>query len=121
MPSKSKDSKKTQASKNTGTIVQIIGPVVDVEFSSGNIPDIYSALIVEYQKQNLVLEVQQHLGDNVVRAISLGPTDGIKRNTKVTNTNQPISVPVGIETLGRILNVLGDPIDNLGPVKAKKT
>ena len=121
MPSKSKDSKKTQASKNTGHIVQIIGPVVDVEFSSGNIPDIYSALIVEYQKQNLVLEVQQHLGDNVVRAISLGPTDGIKRNTKVTNTNQPISVPVGIETLGRILNVLGDPIDNLGPVKAKKT
>ncbi|OGE09139.1 F0F1 ATP synthase subunit beta [Candidatus Curtissbacteria bacterium RIFCSPLOWO2_01_FULL_42_26] len=107
--------------QNQGTIIQIIGPVVDVEFQSGNIPDIYNALELEHQKQKLVLEVQQHLGDNVVRAVALGPTDGLKRNTKVTNTHKPISVPVGVETLGRILNVLGEPIDNKGPVKAKKT
>lgn len=102
--------------KNLGKIVQIIGPVVDVEFAS-NVPEIYSALKVE----SLILEVQQHLGDGVVRAVALGPTDGLKRGTQVTNTGAPISVPVGVETLGRIFNVSGEPIDNLGPVKAKKT
>src|SRR3989338_4551182 len=113
---------------NKGNIIQIIGPVVDVEFESGNIPDIYTALELKSHSNpesqspsRLVLEVQQHLGDNVVRAVALGPTDGVKRNTKVTNTGKPISVPVGVETLGRILNVLGEPIDNKGPVKTKKT
>lgn len=105
----------TQTNKN-GKIVQIIGPVVDVEFAKGNIPDIFSALKVN----NLVLEVQQHLGDGIVRTVSLGPTDGLKRGQDVKNTGSPISVPVGIETLGRIFNVSGEPIDAKGEVKAKK-
>lgn len=106
---------KTLNTKN-GKVVQIIGPVVDVEFTKGNIPDIYSALKVG----DLVLEVQQHLGDNIVRSVSLGPTDGLKRGQEVKNTGAPISVPVGVETLGRIFNVTGDPIDAKGEVKAKK-
>lgn len=105
---------------NRGRITQIIGPVIDVEFSSGNIPSIYNALELTNRKEKLVLEVQQHLGDNVVRTVALGPTDGIKRQTEVTDTGNPISVPVGTETLGRIFNVFGEPIDNKGPVKAKK-
>ncbi len=104
-------------SNRSGHIVQIIGPVVDVEFTSGNLPDIYSAL----QIGSLTLEVQQHIGDGVVRAVSLGPTDGLKRNQEVKNTGSPINVPVGIETLGRILNVVGEPIDNKGEIKAQKT
>lgn len=103
--------------KNTGRIVQIIGPVVDVEFPAGQLPQIYNALKVD----TLTLEVQQHLGENVVRAIALGPTDGLKRQQKVQNTGSPITVGVGRETLGRIFNVVGEPIDNQGPVKAKKT
>lgn len=106
---------------NRGRITQIIGPVIDVEFSSGNIPSIYNALELTNRKEKLVLEVQQHLGDNVVRTVALGPTDGIKRQTEVTDTGSPISVPVGTETLGRIFNVFGEPIDNKGPVNAKKT
>ncbi len=103
--------------KNIGKVIQIIGPVIDAEFQEGAIPGIYDALKIG----TLTLEVQQHLGDGVVRAISLGPTDGLKRGTPVENTGAPISVPVGEETLGRIFNVSGEPIDNKGPVKAKKT
>ncbi|MCR4325124.1 MAG: F0F1 ATP synthase subunit beta [Candidatus Curtissbacteria bacterium] len=118
MPSKTvRSAKINKADKTGGHIVQIIGPVVDVEFTSGNLPDIYAALTIG----DLVLEVQQHLGENIVRAVSLGPTDGLKRGTTVTNTGEPINVPVGVETLGRIFNVSGQPIDNKGPVKAKKT
>ncbi len=106
--------------KNTGKIIQIIGPVVDIEFENGNIPNIYDALEVKIPSGKLIFEVQQHLGDNIVRAISLGSTEGLKRGTAATNTKAPISVPVGIETLGRIFNVIGEPIDGLGPVKAKK-
>src|SRR3989344_8052023 len=114
-----KPNKKISPGNNTqsGSIIQIIGPVVDVEFPPGNLPAIYDALKIN----NLTLEVQQHLGENTVRAIALGPTDGLKRNTKVTDTGGPISVPVGIETLGRIFNVAGEPIDGTGEVKAKKT
>jgi len=106
---------------NKGKIISIIGPVIDVEFTLGNIPNIYNALELTNRKEKLVLEVQQHLGENVVRTVALGPTDGIKRGAEVTDTGNPISVPVGTETLGRIFNVLGEPIDNKGPVKAKKT
>ena len=100
-----------------GKIVQIIGAVVDVEFSREDMPKVYDALNVEGKE--LVLEVQQQLGDGVVRTIAMGSTDGLKRGLSVTNTNAPISVPVGQETLGRIMNVLGLPIDEKGPIGEK--
>ena len=99
-----------------GEIVEIIGAVVDVEFPRDNVPKVYDALIVE--DVNLTLEVQQQLGDGVVRCIAMGTTDGVKRGLKVKATGQPISVPVGTETLGRIMDVLGNPIDEAGPVEA---
>ena len=105
---------------NTGKIVQIIGPVVDVEFKPKELPAIYHALEVSINNQKLVLEVQQHLGDSVIRSVSLGPTDGLKRGQDVADTGKTISVPVGKETLGRIFNVVGEVIDNKGPVKTKK-
>ncbi|KKR51099.1 MAG: ATP synthase subunit beta [Candidatus Curtissbacteria bacterium GW2011_GWA1_40_16] len=111
-----------KVTKNTGKIIQIIGPVVDLEFARGNLPEIYNAIEVKTANGiNIILEVQQHLGDSLVRAVSLGSTDGLKRNTPATDTGAPISVPVGTETLGRIFNVTGEPIDGLGPVKAKKS
>ncbi len=99
---------------SSGKIVQIIGAVVDVEFPRESLPKIYDALRVE--GVNLVLEVQQQLGDGVVRTIAMGSTDGLQRGLAVANTGAAISVPVGKETLGRIMNVLGDPIDEKGPV-----
>lgn len=109
---------------NKGKIVQVIGPVVDVEFPE-TIPAIYNALIVEYDmpfrgRTKLTLEVQQHLGDNVVRTVAMGPTDGLKRGYEVEDTGRPISMPVGPGTLGRMLNVVGEPIDELGPIQAEK-
>src|SRR3989344_618521 len=86
----------------TGKIVQIIGPVVDVEFSQGNLPDIYSALEIKTGKEKLICEVEQHIGENIVRALALGSTDGLKRGLEVKDTRAPIQVPVGKETLGRI-------------------
>jgi F-type H+/Na+-transporting ATPase subunit beta len=100
-----------------GKIVQIIGAVVDVEFSREDMPKVYDALIVE--SKDLVLEVQQQLGDGVVRTIAMGSSDGLSRGLSVTNTNGPIAVPVGKETLGRIMNVLGQPIDEKGPIGEK--
>ena len=103
-----------------GSIVQIIGPVVDVEFE-GQPPAIYTALKTaspDKKVQSLVLEVAQHLGGGRVRAVSMGPTEGLKRGASVENTGAPISVPVGKETLGRMYNLLGEPIDNMGPAKA---
>lgn len=97
-----------------GKIVQIIGAVIDVEFSKGSIPKVYDALVVD--GKDLVLEVQQQLGDGVVRTIAMGVTDGLKRGIKVSNTKNPISVPVGKATLGRIMDVLGRPIDEEGPI-----
>src|SRR3989344_6571108 len=117
----------TKKPSNLGHIVQIIGPVVDVEFASGNLPDIYDALEIKMpsnlatqKPSNLTLEVQQHLGDNLVRTIALSSTDGLKRGTAATNTGAPISIPVGTETLGRIFNVTGQTIDGKGEVHAKK-
>jgi F-type H+/Na+-transporting ATPase subunit beta len=102
---------------STGKIVQIIGAVVDVEFPREAIPKVYDALTVE--GADLTLEVQQQLGDGTVRAIALGSSEGLKRGLVCKNTGKPISVPVGKATLGRIMNVLGDPIDEQGPVKAE--
>ena len=95
---------------STGTTVQIIGAVVDVEFPSSEIPKIYDALTID--DADLTLEVQQQLGDGVVRTIAMGSSEGLKRGMAVSNTGQPISVPVGEKTLGRIMDVLGTPIDN---------
>jgi len=103
---------------SSGKIVQIIGAVVDVEFPREALPKIYDALRVE--SVNLVLEVQQQLGDGVVRTIAMGSTDGLRRGLDVINTGAAISVPVGRETLGRIMNVLGEPIDEQGPVGEKE-
>jgi len=99
---------------SSGKIVQIIGAVVDVEFPRESLPKVYDALRVE--AANLVLEVQQQLGDGVVRTIAMGSTDGLKRGLAVDNTGAAISVPVGKKTLGRIMNVLGEPIDEKGPI-----
>jgi len=103
------------AQENQGKIVEIIGAVVDVEFNHQDVPRIFDALVVE--EVNLVLEVQQQIGDGVVRTIALGTTDGLRRGLKVRNTGNPIMVPVGTPTLGRIMNVLGEPIDEAGPIE----
>ncbi len=100
--------------KLTGNIIQVVGVVVDVEFSKGNLPRIYSALTLTLDGKLLTLEVAQHLSETSVRAIALGSTDGLQRGSEVINTNAPISVPVGEKTLGRMFNVTGDPIDNKG-------
>ncbi len=102
-----------------GTIVQCIGAVIDVEFDRASMPKVYDALKVS--GTDLTLEVQQQLGDGVVRTIALGSTDGLRRGLKVENTGAPISVPVGPKTLGRIMDVLGRPIDEKGPIGAEQT
>lgn len=105
----------------TGKITQIIGPVIDVQFEAGNLPPINTALEVRPPKSSVVtLEVALHLGDNVVRTIAMQPTEGLLRRMEVVNLEQPISVPVGRETLGRILNVIGAPVDGLGAVNTKE-
>jgi len=112
---------------NVGKIVQIIGPVVDVAFEDSELPAILTALEVERDGKSegragrLVLEVQQHLGESTVRTVAMDSTDGLMRGIKVRNTGQPITVPVGPNTLGRLLNVIGEPIDEMGPVQANKT
>ena len=102
---------------SSGKIVQIIGAVIDVEFARDSVPSVYDALKVT--DKNLTLEVQQQLGDGVVRTIAMGSSEGVKRGLVVENTNAPISVPVGEATLGRIMDVLGNPIDEKGPIKSK--
>jgi|TARA_B100000809_G_scaffold90541_1_gene89044 F-type H+-transporting ATPase subunit beta len=103
---------------STGTVIQIIGAVIDVEFPKDNLPKIYDALEVE--EKGLVLEVQQQLGDGIVRTIAMGASEGLQRGVSVKNTGNPISVPVGAGTLGRIMNILGEPIDEKGKVKSEK-
>jgi F-type H+-transporting ATPase subunit beta len=103
---------------NAGQVVEIIGAVVDVEFPREAVPEVYHALLVEDAK--LTLEVQQQLGDGIVRTIAMGPSDGLKRGLVVTDTGAPISVPVGEETLGRIMDVLGNPVDHGGSVEAEQ-
>ncbi|HJT23039.1 MAG TPA: F0F1 ATP synthase subunit beta [bacterium] len=112
---------KTETKTNTGTIVQVIGPVVDVKFEGG-VPPIYNALKVVDEKAglNITFEVAQHLGDQTVRAVAMSSTDGLRRGVAVTDTGAPISVPVGRGALGRIVNVLGDPVDEMGEVKVEK-
>lgn len=101
----------------TGEIVQVIGPVVDVRFPEGSVPDIYSALLVE--ESDIVLETQQQIGEGVVRSIAMSTTDGLVRGMKVKNSGSPIQVPVGQSVLGRMMDVLGNPIDEAGPITAE--
>ena len=103
---------------SNGLVTQIIGAVIDVEFDKDNIPNVYEALVIDGEET--VLEVQQQLGDGVVRSIAMGTTEGLKRGMVVARTNAPISVPVGQETLGRIMDVLGNPIDEKGPIGEKE-
>ncbi len=107
-----------------GRVVQVIGPVLDVEFESGHLPEIYSALRLqatsgEDREISLVAEVQQHIGRGQVRAVSMSSTDGVTRGMEVVDTGQPITVPVGEAALGRILNVIGEPVDEMGPVQGE--
>jgi F-type H+-transporting ATPase subunit beta len=109
---------------NIGRLVQVIGPVVDVAFEEGKLPEIMNAIAITNPtindvEDNLIVEVAQHLGDNVVRCIAMDITDGLVRGTKAKDMGGPISVPVGPECLGRILNVVGRPVDGLGPIEAK--
>src|SRR5437773_4323106 len=114
---------------STGKVIQVIGPVVDVEFPQGKLPNIYSALQIDQDEDKkagtpqirLTLEVAQHLGENRVRAVAMSSTDGLVRGMPVRDTGAPISVPVGRETLGRLMNVLGEPVDEKGPIKTTKT
>jgi F-type H+-transporting ATPase subunit beta len=110
---------------NKGKVIQVIGPVVDVEFPPGKLPRILNALTVtnasiSNERENLVLEVAQHLGESVVRTIAMDATEGLVRGVEVSDTGNPIMMPVGAEVLGRILNVIGKPVDEAGPVNAKK-
>ncbi|MDP6528344.1 MAG: F0F1 ATP synthase subunit beta [Gemmatimonadota bacterium] len=107
-----------------GKIVQVIGSTLDAEYPKDQLPEIYDALIVDFEAagetSRLTCEVQQHLGDNRVRAVALGSTDGLVRGTKILNTGSPVTVPVGEATLGRVFNLLGEPVDKKGPVDAKE-
>jgi len=116
----------TAEKTNIGYITQVIGPVVDVKYPGGKLPQIYNALTIKGtneagQEINLTVEVQQLLGDNQVRAVAMSTTDGLVRGLEVVDTGAPISVPVGKATLGRIFNVLGEPVDNQGPVNNEET
>ena len=109
-----------------GRVVQVIGPVVDVEFPEHHLPEIYNAIRITSEgfdvkpPLDVVAEVQQHLGEGRVRAVAMKPTDGMVRGMNALDLGGPMTVPVGRATLGRVLNVLGEPVDNLGPVNAEK-
>ena len=103
-----------------GKVVQVIGTVIDVEFPPDNLPGIYNALELIIDDQKLVLEVEQHVGNNWVRCLALGPTEGVSRGVEVSDTGAPVSVPVGKASLGRIFNVLGEALDDLGDVNAEE-
>jgi len=108
--------------KNKGYVTQIIGPVLDIAFTEGNLPPIYSAISITLENnETTIVEVQQLLGDNKVRAVSMRSTDGLKRGTEAIDLGAPISVPVGTTTLGRIFNVIGEPVDNQGDVSYEET
>jgi len=116
---------KATVNNKHGKVVQVMGPVVDVEFPEGGLPPIYNALklsnpSINNENDNLTLEVAQHLGEGVVRTIAMDSTDGLKRGVEVRDTGDQITVPVGREVLGRILNVIGEPVDEAGPIKADK-
>ena len=103
-----------------GKIAQINGPVVDVVYPTGGLPEIYDALEVQDGDRRVVLEVQQHLGSDVVRTIAMDTTDGLRRGMAAVQTGGPITVPAGPEILGRLFNVLGEPIDERGPVETEE-
>src|SRR5210317_1725930 len=107
---------------NKGFVTQIIGPVLDIQFSDGNLPPMYSAIKIELEDgTSTIVEVQQLLGDNKIRAVSMRSTDGLRRGTEAIDLGAPISVPVGIPTLGRIFNVIGEPVDEQGDVSFDET
>jgi F-type H+-transporting ATPase subunit beta len=115
----------TETNKNTGRLIQIIGPVVDIAFPAGNVPNIYNAVVISGKNtagedMRVTCEVQQLLGDRCVRAVAMNPTEGLMRGMDATDTGTPLMVPVGKPTLGRIFNVLGEPVDNLGPVETEQ-
>ena len=110
---------KKESKKATGKVLQVLGAVVDVQFEEGEVPSILNSLHTDNNGQELVLEVAQHLGENAVRAIAMDMTDGLTRGQDVTDTGEQITVPVGVETLGRILDVIGNPIDEGKPLKSK--
>jgi F-type H+-transporting ATPase subunit beta len=105
---------------STGKVSQVIGSVLDAKFPEGKMPEIYNALELQVQGQKLVCEVQQHLGGGAVRAVALGSTDGVARGQDIVDTGAPISIPVGLKSLGRIFNVLGEPVDEAGPVQVEE-
>src|SRR5215469_12835391 len=111
---------------NVGHVIQVAGPAVDVQFTDGTLPPIYEAVKVVSdgftvpQPINVILEVQQHLGEGRVRCVAMEPTDGMVRGMKAIDQGGPISVPVGRGTLGRVMNVIGEPVDQLGPISADK-
>ena len=114
-----------QTAGNIGKIVQVIGPVVDVEFAPGQLPAIKNSLLltnkgINDETDNLVIEVALHLGDNVVRCVSMDQTDGLVRGQEAKDTGAPIMIPVGAPSLGRIMNVIGKPVDGLGPISHEK-
>ncbi|MGB8953181.1 MAG: F0F1 ATP synthase subunit beta [Candidatus Aminicenantales bacterium] len=123
---KEKKMKKGKAPEKVGKVVQVIGPVVDVAFKGLELPEIYTAIRITSEgfdtptPVDIIVEVEQHMGEDTVRCISMHPTDGLARGMKAINLDGPIEVPVGVETLGRMMNVIGEPVDHLGPIKAKK-
>ena len=113
-----------EAQHNVGKVVQVIGPVLDVEFEPEHLPEIYNAVVIDHAGNGapairLTAEVQQHIGRNQVRAVAMTSTDGVVRGMEVVDTGQPITVPVGQAALGRILNVLGEPVDEGDPIPAR--
>lgn len=106
--------------QNTGYIVQVIGPVIDIRFDTGDLPKIYNAIKIDNNGSEIVAEVMQHLGNNTVRCVSMSNSEGLKRNLPAVDTGAPISVPVGKGTLGRVLNVLGDAVDKQGEIEAEE-
>lgn len=103
-----------------GKVVQVIGPVIDIKFDSDSLPNLYNAIVIKAGDNELVAEVEQHVGDDIVRTIAMSATEGLKRGMDAVDTGAPISVPVGQEVLGRLFNVLGKPIDNCGDVEIKQ-
>ena len=108
------------SSQHKGIVTQIIGPVLDIRIAEGELPELRNAITIQHGEQVITAEVAQHIGDNVVRCIAMNSTDGLVRGMEAIDTGAPISVPVGEECLGRIFNLLGEPIDHGAPVKAEE-
>ena len=106
--------------KHIGTVIQVMGPVLDIRFADEQLPQLLNAIEVPNGENTIIAEVAQHIGDNVVRCIAMSSTDGLQRGVQATDTGAPISVPVGESCLGRVFNLLGEPIDEAGPVQAQE-